>query len=135
MTNLDEGQKVSYDVVPNPKTRKSSAERLLEKRSEPLAAVNVAPLRARKGVSLSVALMFLGSVAGSNGLTTTRAGSGRRYKLWRFTNRDCDKEAPWGCSRRDRANGAEFQFGQGFHSAYRDRALEPANLRQTEKIR
>src|SRR6266853_467448 len=91
MTNLDEGQKVSYDVVPNPKTRKSSAERLLEKRSEPLAAVNVAPLRARKGVSLSVALMFLGSVAGSNGLTTTRAGSGRRYKLWRFTNRDCDK--------------------------------------------
>jgi hypothetical protein len=37
MTNLDEGQKVSYDVVPNPKTGKSSAERLLEKRSEPLA--------------------------------------------------------------------------------------------------
>jgi len=28
MTNLNEGQKVSFDVVPNPKTRKSSAENL-----------------------------------------------------------------------------------------------------------
>jgi CspA family cold shock protein len=28
MTNLNEGQKLSFDVVPNPKTRKSSAENL-----------------------------------------------------------------------------------------------------------
>jgi len=28
MTNLNEGQKVSFDVVSNPKTRKSSAENL-----------------------------------------------------------------------------------------------------------
>jgi CspA family cold shock protein len=28
MTNLNEGQKVSFDVVANPKTRKSSAENL-----------------------------------------------------------------------------------------------------------
>src|SRR5258707_13762583 len=43
------------------------------------------------GADFIVALRSLGSVAGLKGLTTTRAGSGRRYKLWRFMNRDCDK--------------------------------------------
>ena len=75
------------------------------------------------------------SRAGLKGLTTTLAGSGRRYKIWRFMNRDCDKEAPWGCSRCDRANGAGYQFRLGFHSAYRSSALEPAYFHKTEKIR
>ena len=45
---------------------------------------------------------------------TAIAGSGRRYKIWRFMNWDCDKEAPWGCSRCYRANAAGYQFRLGF---------------------
>ena len=40
---------------------------------------------------LSVGLRSRGSVAGLNGRTTTRAGSGRRYRACRFRNVGCDK--------------------------------------------
>ena len=40
-----------------------------------------------------------------------------------------------GCSRCDRANGAVYQFGLRFRSAYRSSALELPYLHKTEKIR
>jgi hypothetical protein len=68
-------------------------------------------------------------------LVAARPDPGADNKIWWFMNRDCDKGAPWGCSRWDRTNGAGYQFRQGFHSAYRSSALEPAYFHKTEKIR
>ena len=88
------------------------------------------------GSNLSVGLRSRGSVAGLKGLTTTRAGSGRRYKLWQFKNRDWDNEAPWGYSRWDRAIYVSAdELGCGSRSLHRSHTLELANLRKTEKIR
>ena len=42
---------------------------------------------------LSTVLRSLGSVAGLNGRTSTRAGSGRNHRVCRFRNGTCDNEA------------------------------------------